>query len=70
MGEKIRIVNNKLFVPDNPTIPYIEGDGVGPDIMNAALPVWDNAVKFAYNGRRVIEWKEVYAGEKLSLIHI
>ncbi|HHE04526.1 MAG TPA: isocitrate dehydrogenase (NADP(+)) [candidate division WOR-3 bacterium] len=64
MGEKIRIVNNKLFVPDNPTIPYIEGDGVGPDIMNAALPVWDNAVKFAYNGRRVIEWKEVYAGEK------
>lgn len=64
MGEKIRIVNNKLFVPDNPTIPYIEGDGVGPDIMNAALPVWDNAVKFAYDGRRAIEWKEVYAGEK------
>jgi len=64
MGEKIRVVNNKLIVPSNPIIPYIEGDGVGPDIMNAALPVLDNAVKFAYNGGRAIEWKEVYAGEK------
>jgi len=64
MGEKIRIENRKLIVPDNPIIPYIEGDGIGPDITNAALPVFDAAVEFAYSGKRKIEWKEIYAGEK------
>ncbi len=64
MGEKIRIENGKLIVPDNPIIPYIEGDGIGPDITNAALPVFDAAVEFAYSGKRKIEWKEIYAGEK------
>lgn len=64
MGEKIRIENGRLVVPDNPIIPYIEGDGIGPDIMNAALPVFDAAVEFAYSGRRKIDWKEIYAGEK------
>ncbi|RKZ21059.1 NADP-dependent isocitrate dehydrogenase [bacterium] len=64
MGEKIRIENGKLIVPDNPIIPYIEGDGIGPDITNAALPVFDAAVEFAYSEKRKIEWKEIYAGEK------
>ena len=64
MGEKVRIENGKIVVPDNPIIPYIEGDGIGPDIMRASLRVWDAAVEKAYKGRRRIEWKEIYAGEK------
>ncbi len=46
------------------TIPYIEGDGIGPDIMNASIPVWDEAVKISYGDERKIEWLELYAGEK------
>ena len=53
-----------LIVPDNPEIPYIEGDGIGPDIMKATLRVLDAAVDKAYNGKRKIIWKEVLAGEK------
>ncbi len=64
MGEKVRIENGKIVVPDNPIIPYIEGDGIGPDIMRASLRVWDAAVEKAYKGARRIEWKEIYAGEK------
>ncbi len=64
MGEKVRIENGKIVVPDNPIIPYIEGDGIGPDIMRASLRVWDAAVEKAYKGKRKIEWKEIYAGEK------
>ncbi len=64
MGEKITFENGKLKVPDNPIIPFIEGDGIGPDIMNAAKIVWDEAVNVAYNGKKKIEWKEIYAGEK------
>jgi isocitrate dehydrogenase len=63
MGEKIRIENSKLIVPDNPLIPFIEGDGTGPDIWAASVRVFDAAVEKAYGGRRKIEWKEVYAGE-------
>ncbi|GIX42860.1 MAG: isocitrate dehydrogenase [NADP] [Leptospiraceae bacterium] len=63
-GEKIRIENGKLIVPDNPIIPFIEGDGTGPDIWAAAVRVIDAAVEKAYNGKRKIIWKEVYAGEK------
>jgi len=63
MGEKIRIENNKLFVPDRPVIPFIEGDGTGPDIWAASVRVFDAAVEKAYDGKRKIEWKEVYAGE-------
>ena len=63
MGEKIKISNNKLQVPDNPIIPFIIGDGTGPDIWAASVRVFDAAVEKAYNGKRKIEWKEVYAGE-------
>lgn len=62
--QKIRLVNGKLDVPDNPVIPYIEGDGTGPDIWNASVRVFDAAVAKAYGGSRKIEWKEVLAGEK------
>ncbi len=64
MGEKITLENGKLKVPDNPIIPFIEGDGIGPDIMNAAMIVWNEAVRIAYNGKKQIEWKEIFAGEK------
>lgn len=63
-GEKIEIINDKLSVPDNPIIPFIEGDGIGPDIWSAAKLVIDAAVEKAYNGKRKIAWMEVYAGEK------
>ena len=63
-GEKIIIRNGKLQVPDTPVIPFIEGDGTGPDIWNASVKVFDNAVSKAYHGKRTIVWKEVFAGEK------
>ncbi len=63
-GKKIVFENNKLIVPDNPIIPFIEGDGIGPDIWHASQMVFDNAVQKAYGGDRVITWKEIYAGEK------
>lgn len=62
--QKISISNGKLMVPDNPTIPYIEGDGTGVDIWPASKLVFDAAVEKAYKGKRKIEWKEVLAGEK------
>lgn len=61
---KITIENGKLNVPDRPVIPFIEGDGTGPDIWNASVIVFDAAVEKAYNGNRKIEWREVLAGEK------
>ncbi len=64
-GEKIRLTEgSKLIVPEEPIIPYIEGDGIGPDIMRAALPVWNAAVEKAYGGKRKVHWKELLAGEK------
>jgi isocitrate dehydrogenase len=65
-GSKITIDNGKLQVPDNPIIPFIEGDGIGPDVWNAASRVLDAAVSKAYGGQRVINWMEVYAGEKAN----
>lgn len=62
--QKISISNGKLIVPDNPTIPFIEGDGTGPDIWAASQKVFDAAVAKAYGGKRKINWKEVMAGEK------
>lgn len=62
--EKIKFINGKLNVPDNPVIPFIEGDGTGPDIWRASVRVFDAAVERAYNGEREIAWKEVLAGEK------
>ena len=63
-GEKITISGGKLNVPDHPVIPFIEGDGIGPDIWAASQRVFDAAVEKAYGGKRKIEWLEVYAGEK------
>ncbi|WP_051554758.1 NADP-dependent isocitrate dehydrogenase [Maribacter antarcticus] len=61
---KITIQDGRLNVPDNPIIPFIEGDGIGPDIWKAAKQVFDAALDKAYGESRKIEWKEVYAGEK------
>lgn len=63
-GEKITIAGGKLNVPDFPIIPFIEGDGTGPDIWRASVRVFDAAVKKAYGGKRQIKWMEVYAGGK------
>ena len=63
-GEKIRIKDGKLQVPDNPVIPFIEGDGTGRDIWKASVKVFDAAVQKAYGGKRKLHWMEVYAGEK------
>jgi len=63
-AQKITIQNGKLTVPDNPIIPFIEGDGTGPDIWAASVRVFDAAVEKAYSGKRKIEWMEVLAGEK------
>jgi isocitrate dehydrogenase len=63
-GEKITLVNGKLNVPNNPVIPFIEGDGTGPDIWSSSVRVLDAAVEKAYAGKRKIAWREVLAGEK------
>jgi isocitrate dehydrogenase len=63
-SEKINLINGKLVVPDNPIIPFIEGDGTGPDIWKASVRVFDAAVKKTFNGERSVAWKEVLAGEK------
>jgi len=68
-GEKIMIIDNKLSVPDNPVIPFIEGDGTGPDIWNASKMVFDAAVKKAYEGKKSIAWMEIFAGEKAVKIY-
>jgi isocitrate dehydrogenase len=62
--QKITIKNGKLNVPDQPTIPFIEGDGTGPDIWRASQQVLDAAVEKAYSGKKKLVWKEVLAGEK------
>lgn len=63
-GEKIKLRNGSLLVPDKPVIPYIMGDGTGPDIWNASVRVFDNAINKAFGNRNKIIWKEVLAGEK------
>ena len=63
-GQSITINDGKLSVPNNPIIPFIEGDGIGPDIWAAAVRVFDAAVEKAYGGDRKVEWREIYAGEK------
>ncbi len=63
-GSRITLDNGKLNVPNNPIIPFIEGDGIGPDIWAAAQRVLDASVEKAYNGERKIEWKEVLTGQK------
>src|SRR5258705_1184291 len=65
-GEKITISNGTLHVPDQPVIPFIEGDGTGRDIWRASVRVFDAAVQKAYGGKRKIHWMEVFAGEKAN----
>lgn len=63
MGEIIKLENGQLRVPDYPTIPFIKGDGIGPEIWAAAQPVFDAAVKKVYGGTRRITWQPVLAGQ-------
>ena len=62
-AEKITKVNGKMMVPDNPMIPYIHGDGIGPEIWQAAQKVFDAAVQKAYQGARRVSWQSLLAGE-------
>ena len=68
-GTKISYVDGKLNVPDNPIIPFIEGDGIGVDITPPMIKAVDNAVKIAYEGSRKIEWMEVFCGEKSTKVY-
>ena len=63
-GEKITATDGTLHVPDHPILPFIEGDGTGPDIWRAAQGVFDHAVAKTYEGRRAIVWFEIFAGDK------
>jgi len=65
-GARITIENGQLNVPDNPIVPYIEGDGTGPDIWRSTVRVLDAAVAKAYGGKRSIHWMEIYAGQKAN----
>ena len=68
-GEKISYKNNKLIVPDNPIIPFIEGDGIGVDITPVMIDVVNAAVNSAYDGKREISWMEIFCGEKAVEIY-
>jgi isocitrate dehydrogenase len=68
-GNKITVQNGKVNVPDHPIIPFIEGDGTGPDIWRASQKVLDAAVHKAYNGKRKVVWFEVFAGEKANAVY-
>ncbi len=68
-GEKITFDDGKMQVPDHPILLFIEGDGIGYDIMTASKRIWDAAVQKAYNGQREISWMEVYAGEKAAGVY-
>ncbi|HCT7003947.1 TPA: NADP-dependent isocitrate dehydrogenase, partial [Morganella morganii] len=69
-GAKITIdAKGKLIVPDNPVIPFIEGDGIGADVTPVMIKVVDAAVKKAYGGKREISWMEIYTGEKSTKLY-
>lgn len=68
-GTPITLTNGKLNVPNQPIIPFIEGDGIGPDIWKSAVRVLDTAVEKAYHGQKKIAWMEVFAGEKANKIY-
>ncbi len=68
-GEKITATNGKLNIPNNPILLWIEGDGIGYDIMTASKRIWDAAVEKAYNGNRKVSWMEVYSGEKAAKVY-
>ncbi len=63
-GEIIKYINGQINVPKNPIIPFIAGDGIGQDIWDASVRVFDASVKKAYNNDKVIHWMEIFAGEK------
>ncbi len=65
-GTRIEVRDNKLVVPDNPILGFVEGDGIGGDITAASLRVWDAAVEKAYGGQRKVHWAELYLGEKAA----
>ncbi|XWX04467.1 isocitrate dehydrogenase (NADP(+)) [Aggregatilineales bacterium SYSU G02658] len=68
-GDKIRFVDGKMIVTDNPILLFIEGDGIGYDIMTASKRIWDAAVEKAYHGKKKVSWMEVYTGEKAASIY-
>ena len=68
-GELLTVADDRLVVPDNPILGYIEGDGIGPDITRACLRIWDAAIAKAYGDRRRVRWCELYMGEKASGIY-
>ena len=68
-GSKITFENGKIIIPDNPIIPYIEGDGIGVDITPPMINVVNEAVKIAYKDKKKIEWMEVYCGEKATQVY-
>ena len=65
-GERITTREGKLHVSDNPILLWIEGDGIGPDIVTASKRIWDAAVQAVYGGQRKIAWMEIYSGEKAA----
>ncbi|MDR3667385.1 MAG: isocitrate dehydrogenase (NADP(+)) [Ignavibacteriaceae bacterium] len=69
VGEKIKVKEGQLVVPDNPILAFIEGDGTGPDIWRASKRVFDSAVEKAYKGKKKIAWMEIYAGEKALSVY-
>jgi isocitrate dehydrogenase len=69
VGQKITVQGGKLIVPNNPVLCFIEGDGIGYDIMTASKRIWDAAVEKAYAGSRKISWMEIYAGEKAAGVY-
>ncbi len=68
-GDKIRIENDEMVISDQPILGYIEGDGIGSDITDASLRVWDAAVEKAYGGKRKVHWAELFLGEKAAGIY-
>jgi isocitrate dehydrogenase len=68
-GQKITIQDNRLIVPDQPILGFVEGDGIGPDITQASLRIWDAAVEKSYGGKRKVHWAELYLGEKAAGIY-
>jgi isocitrate dehydrogenase len=68
-GEKITGLSDPRLIPDHPIIAFIEGDGIGRDIMTASKRIWDAAIEIAYGGRRKIAWMEIYAGEKAAALY-
>ena len=68
-GQRITFTNGVMHVPDNPILMFIEGDGIGYDIMTASLRIWDAAVEKAFGGKRKVAWMEIYCGEKAAKVY-